>query len=819
MEQFLEHFRPQSYNLELSISRQKEKIAGKVEIRGFVERGRSVIKFHGVNLQIKSLKLILENHSDHEFAERPYNYDGEVLIIPLDHAVPDSSEVTVLIDYETKLNHNMQGCYLSTYEWQGEEQRIVATQFESHYAREAFPCIDEPAAKAIFSLTLIDLDHRSTDIVIANTPIAIQDHNQFKFQDTPPMSPYLLAWVIGPFRSVSSINGQGILVTSYCALNHSTESLLFANQAAERTLEYYEQQFGIEYPLVKLDQVALPDFEAGAMENWGLITYRESMMLIDQNSTLANRRTVATTVTHELSHQWFGNLVTMQWWDDLWLNESFATIMEYYCADQLYPELKVWYDFFAGDCIAALERDALRDVQSVKQAVKHPDEIATLFDPAIVYAKGARLIYMLVRLMGESKFLQGIHDYFERFQFKNTVGDDLWTCLKPYAEFDVEQFMHAWITQPGFPALRHLQNDDLEQWEQQRFLLDGTTDASRWPLPEVFDDMSGHYLLDLDTEDFQAKLDRLDQLTVEQKIRLLTDGRLLAEAEHVPAASLLELLAWFQTETAAPIWSVLDDILSLLEIFFPPDSTERQDFRQFIRKLIHQPLAKLGIASDTQNSDEVNLRVLLLALACFAQDEIVMRELANLYQPELTAIPTELLVFVLRSKLYLAEQQDDTQYFDQLYQEFLRIHHPKIKADLRRVLSGAKLPANYQRMLELLEDTKTVRPQDHVFLFVCLVRNHYTKAQALDWLYSHWDFVLELNGEKSLESYLEYAASVIRTESEAAAFRAFCDTKADQPALQRTIKLAYDTISHRLHLLASQTDAVRTKLAELLAGS
>jgi len=365
------------------------------------------------------------------------------------------------------------------------------------------------------------------------------------------------------------------------------------------------------------------------MENWGLVNYRESMMLADKTATLETKQSIALTVTHELSHQWFGDLVTMQWWDDLWLNESFASVIEYYATAALYPEFNIWQDFFTGYCFAALRRDCLPGVQAVHQPVDHPAEIATLFDSAIVYAKGAHLIFMLIRLMGEEKFNQGICDYFDKHKYSNTEGNDLWESLQPHADFDIKDFMHAWITQPGFPALRHLQNDDLEQWEQQRFLLDGTTDASRWPLPEVFDDMSGHYLLDLDTEDFQAKLDRLDQLTVEQKIRLLTDRRLLA-----------------------PIWSVLDDILSLLEIFFPPDSTERQDFRQFIRKLIHQPLAKLGIASDTQNSDEVNLRVLLLALACFAQDEIVMRELANLYQPELTAIPTELLVFVLRSKLY-----------------------------------------------------------------------------------------------------------------------------------------------------------------------
>ena len=211
-------------------------------------------------------------------------------------------------------------------------------------------------------------------------------------------------------------------VSSYCALNQPLSALLYANETAASALEYYDQKFAEPYPLPKLDQVALPDFEAGAMENWGLVTYREAYLLADISATLSTKKSVATTVTHELSHQWFGNLVTMQWWDDLWLNESFATIMEYFATDYLYPEYHIWQDFFTSDCLAALRRDCLPGVQSVQQAVHDPAEISTLFDASIVYAKGARLVLMLIRLLGEPQFDQGIRYYFDQYKYHNTTG-------------------------------------------------------------------------------------------------------------------------------------------------------------------------------------------------------------------------------------------------------------------------------------------------------------------------------------------------------------------------------------------------------------
>ena len=289
------------------------------------------------------------------------------------------------------------------------------------------------------------------------------------------------------------------------------DSVDFANEIAAKSLEFYDDNFGVPYPLAKCVQVALPDFEAGAMENWGLVTYRESMLLAGKTATIGTKKGVALTVAHELSHQWFGDLVTMAWWDDLWLNESFASVMEYYAVDHAYPEFKIFEGFFTGDCFAALMRDAYTDVQSVHQEVHDPAEIATLFDGAIVYSKGARLMLMLIRLMGWESFCKGVADYFEKYQYQNTVGDELWACLSKYAEFDTGKLMHAFIDRPGYPVITG--EEGFRQYTQKRFLLDSNEiPESSWPLPEITEDMSGHYVLNLNEDEFNRRLADFDSL-------------------------------------------------------------------------------------------------------------------------------------------------------------------------------------------------------------------------------------------------------------------------------------------------------------------
>ena len=822
MERFLDYFAPENYRLTESFWRDTETFKGIVEIVGHLERGCRSIKLHAVGLEIDQVEWfpIDVNGQDPEYfsyEQCAFTYRDDVIEIPvsddmqhtLDEIALEDNHLSLRVKFRGFLNHNMQGCYLSTYDWNSTPQKLIATQFESHYAREAFPCIDEPAAKATFDLTIIIPDFDSArDVVLANTPAIGQVNGKFEFARTPRMSTYLLAWVIGPLQSVSTVNNNGVKVSSYCALGMPIESLLFANETAARALEYYDEKFQEKYPLPKLDQVALPDFEAGAMENWGLVTYRESMMLANPSASTETKQSIALTITHELSHQLFGNLVTMQWWDDLWLNESFASVIEYFATAALYPKFNVWQDFFTGYCFAALKRDCLPGVQSVQQAVRNPAEIATLFDSAIVYAKGAHLIFMLIRLMGEENFFQGICYYFDRYKYGNTVGDDLWNALQLYADFDIKDFMHAWITQPGYPVLCR-QGDE---WQQQRFFITGGTDNTTWPLPDVTDDTSGHYLIKLSDAEFQAKIADFEQLSNEQKLRLLIDYELLAKTPDVASSALLDLLPKFTYDTSAAVWNILATLISDLKLFCPPDSVAEENYKTYLRQLLQAQFDDIDYSAN-HDVDSTTRRDILLGLARYAEYEPVLRRLVDFYQDDLLKIDSELRPAVMRAKLYF----DESEVFEPWLALYQNGADPEVKDEILYTLASvAKQPEHLDRMLGLLEQPEIVRPQDHIFLFLYLMRNSRTRDRALDWLVTHWDYVERLTGEKSIEDYPRYAAGVICNPEEVKKFYDFFDTMADDPILSRTLKIAHTDIDARLALIAKDSAGVQDKLKELV---
>lgn len=811
MEKLLQYFTPEHYDLNLKIDRTRDLIEGTVKIRG--EAHTEIIKLHSVNLEILSVVQTSGSHSGEtsELDFRLSRNDGALEI-----TLPEPGNIELEISYRTTLNKNMEGCYLSTYQYHGETQRIAATQFESHYARETFPCIDEPAAKATFSLTLEIPDLAEHDVVLANAPLEKQQGNIFTFEPTPRMSTYLLAWVVGPFHSVETVNQHGVKVASYAALNQSREALTFANDTAAKALDFYDEKFGVKYPLPKLDQVALPDFEAGAMENWGLVTYRESCLLADESASLEAKQSVAITVTHELSHQWFGDLVTMAWWDDLWLNESFATMMEFVATDALYPEFNIWQDFFTSDCLAALKRDSLPGVQSVQQEVHDPAEIATLFDSAIVYAKGARLMLMLYRLMGDDAFMKGLRDYFKKYQYQNTVGDDLWNSLQPYADFKVKDFMHTWISQPGYPAVILPENSSSIESasapaSQHRFLINGQTDDTTWPLPEVKDDMSGHYLIRLSDQQFQDKLNQFKDLTLEQKLRLLIDRMLLVKTPDVPSASLLDLLPQFAIETSAPVWDILTGIIGDLKLFCPPDTEPAERYKRYLSRLYKSRFNTVDFGPLT-DENAIHVRDALLNIAYYVQDENILRKLAKMYQSDLSKLDPELRSHILAAKLY----EDEATIFPVLLEKYQTETDPELKSDLLFALAGlSRQPEHLDCLIKLLDQPDVVRPQDHIFLYIYLLRNHRTRARVLDWLTAHWDYVKQLTGDKSIEDYPRYASVLIRTPEEAAVFYNFFDPLENDPILKRTLKMARTDIDCRLQTIATDSPAVHEKLKTL----
>ena len=466
-------FTPNHYSLSVDLSDAADYVfSGTVSIQGKSPQAGKIL-LHAKDLAIQSATI------DGRSADFEHGKFDELSIGDDSTAIGPHN---IVITFSGKITDAMHGLYPCYYEHEGVKKQLFATQFESHHAREVFPCVDEPEAKATFDVTLTTTPGIT---VLGNQPVKWQREKDEKlvttFETTPRMSSYLLAWVVGEMHRKTATTKDGVEVNVWATPAQRPESLDFALDHAVKTIEFFDEYFGVAYPLPKSDHVALPDFSSGAMENWGLITYREIALLADPaTTTVSSKQYIATVISHELSHQWFGNLVTMKWWNNLWLNESFATMMEYIAVDAIHPEWNVWLDFAAGESIMALRRDAIDGVQAVQVEVNHPDEISSLFDGAIVYAKGARLLRMCQQFVGDEAFRLGLKSYFTEFAYQNTEADDLWKHLSAASGKDISALMHTWISQSGYPVV-HVNSDGLRQ--EQFFIGPHEPSHKLWPIP------------------------------------------------------------------------------------------------------------------------------------------------------------------------------------------------------------------------------------------------------------------------------------------------------------------------------------------------
>lgn len=381
------------------------------------------------------------------------------------------------LDYEGSITDSLVGIYRAPFD----HTHIVTTHFEAAQARRMLPCVDRPNAKAEFKLTVKiddDLD------VISNMPVesVSVDRNwkTVKFQKTPRMSTYLLYLGVGKFdEQTEKLDRTDIIVASTPG---KVKMGTFAQEEAKKAMAFYNSYYGIPYSLPKIHLIAVPEFAMGAMENWGAITFRESALLVDANSSTRSRRRVAEIVDHELAHQWFGNLVTMKWWDDIWLNESFATLMAFKVVDSIHPEWRVWEDFLRSEMAGALARDCLKNTHPIQVPVKSPDEIEQIFD-SISYGKGASILRMIEAYVGAEAFQKGIQHYLSSHMFSNATGNDLWNALEVTSRKPVQMIMSEWVRRPGYPVVTVEVRGEELILHQERFLISGSSEKALWPIP------------------------------------------------------------------------------------------------------------------------------------------------------------------------------------------------------------------------------------------------------------------------------------------------------------------------------------------------
>ncbi|CAM3111120.1 M1 family metallopeptidase [Lactiplantibacillus plajomi] len=835
---FYETFQPEHYDIYIDINRGTKQIAGKSTITGNAVTKEVLI--HQKFLTVTAVQA--------DGVDVPFTVDNDIQGIRIDLA--KTGNVTLAIDYQTKLTDSMMGIYPSYYQVNGEKKQLVGTQFETTAARQAFPCVDEPEAKATFDLA-IKYDEQPGETILSNMPEKKVENGVHYFDTTVRMSTYLIAFAFGDLQGKTTKTKSGVTVGVYGTKAHKANELDFALDIAKRSIEFYEDFYQTPYPLPHSWQLALPDFSAGAMENWGLVTYREAYLLLDpDNTALEIKQRVATVIAHELAHQWFGDLVTMKWWDNLWLNESFANMMEYVAIDALEPDWHIWETFQTSEASMALQRDATDGVQSVHVQVEDPAEIDSIFDSAIVYAKGARMLVMVRGMLGDSALRQGLKQYFIAHKYGNATGDDLWNALADASGVQVGDIMNTWLEQPGYPVLTaQVVDGQLRIAQQQFFIGDGKDAGRQWKIPlnsnydaapAVFGDQAAtlgdyqalrqaagkpfrlnvgnnsHFIVKYDQTLLADILDHVDDLTPIDQLQLLQDFRLLAEGRQLSYASVVPLLARFADSHSTVVNAALYQLAGNLRKFVTPDSDEEKQLRALYDQLSSRQVERLGWTPKAGESfDDQLTRPYVLSAALYAQNQaaiLAAHELFEGNQQQLASLPADIRVFVLRNEV---KHFGNAALFDRLLAEHRNSADGGYKADIATALTATPDQDLLKRLIAAFEDADVIKPQDLRAWFRGVLANPAGEQLAWDWIRNDWKWLeATVGGDMEFTTYVPVIARVFHTPARLAEFKAFFEPKLNTPGLTREIKMDTKVIASRVALVEAEKAAVNAAVAK-----
>lgn len=834
VERLITHFVPEHYQLSLDLDRAGRTFSGVVTINGISPESTGQIIVHSKDLNIESVTV------DGKTARfQPDEHDALVIT----HPDIQAGKHVVVIAFNGTINDAMHGLYPCYFEHDGTKKELLATQFESHHAREVFPCIDEPEAKAVFDLILTTEQNIT---VLSNMPALWQrvENNRLvtAFQTTPRMSTYLLAWVTGELHRQTATTASGVEVNVWSTPAQPLKSLDFALEHAVKTIDFFDEYFGTPYPLPKSDHVALPDFTAGAMENWGLITYREVALLTHPTaSSVSDRQYIASVITHELSHQWFGNLVTMKWWDDLWLNESFATLMEYVGLDALYPEWDRWLSMSNLRNVLALRRDCIDGVQPVKTGVNHPDEISALFDASIVYAKGARLLRMLQHYVGETTFQKGLTLYFNTHAYGNTEADDLWRAISKASKKDIASFMNTWLTQSGYPVVHVTRNENTIHLHQERFFA-GPHQPSEtlWPiplnapgLPELLSTRdetiplpetapvrlnvgdTAHFITRYDDQLLAELVRHLPSLTPIDRLQLLHEQIMLSRSEETEAAPLVPLLQAYRHETSEPVWDMIGLGINELKPFVEKDTAAEARLRSLAVGLAHDQYEKLGWTRlSSEHETDTKLRATIISMMLYGEDNQAVDTATGLFHTTpLENLDPELRPLIIGATVRFGN--DDT-VFDELIDRYKTIPSASLRQDIMGGLTWTRDKAKVEQLLTFMTDSTVIRPQDVIYWFRSLIQNRHARELAWEWLRANWAWIEKTFGsDKTYEYFPRLSANVLCTEQHFKEYREFFTPLLDEPSLARSITMGMHEIEGRIDRIGRNTNGVREALSKL----
>ena len=813
-----------------------------------------------VELDIGPSKLTLENGT--VFTQESVNIDAntETASFNFGDMIP-AGKATLEIEFAGVLNDKLRGFYRSQYTAQdGETKYLATTQFEATDARRAFPCWDEPAMKAKFNLTLVI---PANLVAVSNTsPVEDLPENnglkRIRFAETPPMSTYLLAFVIGDLRSIEQKASNNTLIRVWTTAGNENKGA-FALDVSVKLLEYFNDYFGIQYPLEKLDHIAIPDFAAGAMENWGAITYREIALLVDpKQSSAGTRQRVATIVAHEMAHMWFGDLVTMAWWNDLWLNESFASWMGDKAVDHLFPEWQMWTQFVAEDTSRALQLDGLQNSHPIEQKVSNPAEIGELFD-AISYSKGGSILRMLEDYVGSADFQRGLNRYMTDHKYSNACTTDLWDALEATSSLPVRAMMDSWVNQTGYPVIEvnpvRSQDGMILTVRQERFLYEKifthtNTDHTVWHVPfSVLSQASKHpdtFLIQerersirlVETSDpgegwikvnpgqtgfYRVNYNRQgwDQLTTPieslelpavDRLGIQSDAFGLSRAGIVSVTQFLTLAQAYKNETDASVWQDLVSNLGSLDSLLADESC-RQKFQELARVIIKPSGRRSGWDANQGDGhiDSLLRSTLLGALGHYGDKETLKESEVRFdkYVESPDNIHPDIRTVVLRLAAKLGNESTYSTMWDQYNNATLEEEKVRVLQALTQFKDTVLLRETLERSL-----TDEVRVHDAVSVAAGVGSSPEGRRVA-------WKFLKE-NWEEYDRRYGEGGFALMRLVSMTAGFSSqeqlddvatfFNENLA--PAAERTVRQSLEAIRINISWLNLNREGLTTWLSE-----
>uniref|UniRef100_F7ETK7 Leucyl-cystinyl aminopeptidase n=1 Tax=Xenopus tropicalis TaxID=8364 RepID=F7ETK7_XENTR len=831
--------------------------AGTVQIKLNITASSNNIVLHSSGLRIiKAHVSVTEGTTmDAEVLEYP-TFEEIAIILP--ESLPKGKECLLTIQYTSNFSSTYYGFYKIDYMEKGNKRSLAATQFEPLAARKVFPCFDEPAFKSTFQINII---RNQSMISLSNMPKAktstMSDGLLLdEYSTSVNMSTYLVAFIVGDIKNTTQETND-TLVSVY-AVPEKMDQVKYALDSAMKLLYFYSNYYNIAYPLKKLDLVAIPDFQAGAMENWGLITFRETALLYkEDSSSVADKQSITKVIAHELAHQWFGNLVTMEWWNDLWLNEGFATYMEYVSMSSLFPELNSENSFLKMR-FTALQKDSLNASHPISTDIQSPEQIEEMFDD-LSYIKGASILLMLQAFLSEDVFHHCIMEYLQAHQYGSTTSDSLWDSMNVVTNKNpnVKNMMKTWTQKAGYPLVTALRKGEEITVQQERFLRtpspDHATNASTvWHIPLTYVtrkcsgiepqcdniyllkevtgrinvssefpwvkfnvNMTGYYIVDYGADGWDALIKQLLRdhtvLHSSDRANLIHDIFMLAGVGKVPLAKAFELLGYLANETnSAPITQALNQFYHIHGILLKRGLDELSDKvmergLKLLSNLINQTWEDEGTLAERE------LRSSLLDFACSSGLQSCVdkaMELFNIWRLNNTRIPTDVMKVVFKVGAKTAEGWAFLwdKYTTSLYETEKR----KILEALASTDNGRKLQWLMQESL----DGGLIRSQELPAVLGFISKGSPGYLLAWEFAKQNWDLITQkfMPGSFPIQSIVSTTTYHFSTDTHLNEVIAFFNSTKGKSREMWCVKEAVETIKFNIEWMKNNLDSLKTWL-------